>query len=136
MAKKAGGQGESIGGYFRKLFTENPKLLRTRSNSYVLGRWLEDHPGYREIPLNVKQNMANVKSVMRKKRRRRRALADQKLVAQGMQVKRIPSKGLEALEEQIDDCLTQAKNLDRESLAHVINHLRTARNQVVFIQGQ
>ena len=53
MAKKAGGQGESIGGYFRKLFVDNPKLLRTRSNSHVLGRWLEDHPGHREVPLNV-----------------------------------------------------------------------------------
>ncbi len=43
---------------------------------------------------------------------------------------------LESLELQIDDCLIQATNLDREGLAEVINHLRRARNAVVWKIGQ
>jgi hypothetical protein len=45
-------------------------------------------------------------------------------------------KGLEALEEQIDECLTFAKRLDREGLQDVIVLLRRARNAVVWKAGQ
>ena len=62
---------ENIGGYFRKVFKEKPKWLVTRSNEEVLGRWLSDHPGEREVPDRIKQNLANVKSVLRKKLRKR-----------------------------------------------------------------
>ena len=47
MAKKATGdatdsqgKGETVSGYFRKVFAENPKLLHSRSNSELLKRWL------------------------------------------------------------------------------------------------
>jgi len=43
---------------------------------------------------------------------------------------------LDALEEQIDECLTLAKNLDREGLANVIGLLRRARNEVVWKMGE
>ena len=43
---------------------------------------------------------------------------------------------LEMLEEQIDDCLTVAKNLDRTGLEEVIHHLRRARNKVVWKLGE
>jgi hypothetical protein len=43
---------------------------------------------------------------------------------------------LQPLEEQIDDCLSLAKHLDREGLAHVIQLLRRARNEVVWKLGQ
>jgi hypothetical protein len=46
------------------------------------------------------------------------------------------SRGLEQLGEQIDDCLTAAKVLDREGLEHVIRLLRQARNEVVWKLGQ
>ena len=58
MAKKATppetespkGDGESIQGYFRRIFKEKPKLLRERSNKPLLDRWLADHPGEKEVP--------------------------------------------------------------------------------------
>jgi hypothetical protein len=37
---------------------------------------------------------------------------------------------------QIDECLTMAKTLDRSGLEEVIHHLRRARNQVVWKQGE
>ena len=55
MAKKAtskSGEGESIQGYFRKIFRENPKLLRTRSNQELLDRWKADHPWEEEVPVS------------------------------------------------------------------------------------
>jgi hypothetical protein len=48
---------------------------------------------------------------------------------------RIAPKGLEALEEMIDDCLTVAKHMDREGLDDVIRLLRNARNAVVWKLG-
>jgi hypothetical protein len=48
---------------------------------------------------------------------------------------RIAPKGLEALEERIDDCLTVAKHMDREGLDDVIRLLRNARNAVVWKLG-
>jgi hypothetical protein len=43
---------------------------------------------------------------------------------------------LEQLEVLIDDCLSQAKLVDREGFADVIDHLRRARNAVVWKIGQ
>jgi hypothetical protein len=43
---------------------------------------------------------------------------------------------LEVLEEQIDDCLSFAKRLDKDGLADVIGLLRRARNGVVWMAGQ
>jgi DNA-binding MurR/RpiR family transcriptional regulator len=45
------------------------------------------------------------------------------------------AQGLEALEEQIDDCLTVAKHMDRDALDDVIRLLRNARNAVVWKLG-
>ena len=41
-------EGETISGYFRQVFKENPKWLEGRSNDEVLARWLKDHPGERK----------------------------------------------------------------------------------------
>jgi hypothetical protein len=46
------------------------------------------------------------------------------------------SSRLEHLEEQIDECLTAARSLDREGQEHVIRLLRQARNEVVWKLGQ
>jgi hypothetical protein len=134
MAKKrfrvAGG--ESIGGYFRKLYAEHPEWLRKRKNDPLYQRWLEDHPGYTEIPAQVKTNLANVKSVLKKKRKRGRRSQVEALGDGTRPAVRIPPRELAALEEQIDEGLSMAKNLDRAGLSKVIALLREARNQVVM----
>src|SRR5437868_3087363 len=63
---------DSIAGYFRKVFQENPKLLKGRSNDKLLERWLEDHQAYKEVPSDVKSSLANIKSVLRHKKRKRK----------------------------------------------------------------
>ena len=45
--------GETVSGYFRRIFKENPRLLKERSNDELLRRWLADHPGHREVPQKV-----------------------------------------------------------------------------------
>jgi hypothetical protein len=132
---------ETIAGYFRKVFRENPNLLRGRSNEELLRRWLADHPGEKEVPNRVKQSLSNIKSVLRKKRRKRKAKGQ---AAQAMTTAPKPTEGaskkavrsLEPLEEQIDDCLSLAKHLDREGLDSAIKLLRRARNEVVWKLGQ
>jgi hypothetical protein len=134
-------EGESISGYFRKVFEENPKFLTSRSNDELLKRWLADHPGEKEVPKNVKANLSNLKSVMRSKGRKKKAKAA--IAAASVPgAKKIASlthhskSKLELLEEQIDESLTAARFLDKEGLADVILHLRKARNAVVWKMGQ
>jgi hypothetical protein len=130
---------ETVSGYFRKVFAENPELLKTRSNEELLNRWLADHPGEKEVPKRVKQSLMNIKSILRKKGRKRgrrqEANSQAPAGAAPAPVKR-SSNRLEHLEEQIDECLTAARALDREGLVHVIRLLRQARNQVVWKLGQ
>jgi hypothetical protein len=134
---------ETSAGYFRNIFMENPKLLKTRSNEELIRRWLDDHPGETEVPDRVKIGLANAKSALRKKLRirgRRRKAAGAVVVAGApAKIGRPPgssSHRLEALEEHIDDCLTHAKNVDREGLDDIIKLLRRARNLVVWKIGQ
>lgn len=146
MAKKRStdNNGESISSYFRKVFEENPKLLRTRSNAELYARWLKDHPGETEVPEKVRQNLSNVKSVLRKKSRKKPGRpkkdsqsappADTAVGATSTVRKAV--RGLDSLEEQIDECLSMAKHLDRDGLADVIMLLRRARNEVVWKMGE
>ena len=131
---------ESIGGYFRKVFKEKPKLLVTRSNDEVLRRWLSDHPGEREVPDRIKQNLANVKSVLRKKLRKRgRPKGSVNAVSTtpaAAIANRVSAKNLEALEIRIDDVLGFARDMQAEELANVVTLLRRARNEVVWKLGQ
>ena len=130
MAKRKR-RGESISGYFRKIFEERPDLLHSKSNTELVDRWNADHPNK---PANerIRQNLANTKSVMRRKKRRggRKAAA-----AMGGGIAATGSR-LEILEEHIDDALSMAKHLDRQGLDSVIKHLRRARNEVVWKLGQ
>jgi hypothetical protein len=132
--------GEAIAGYFRKVFAETPKLLKMRSNAPLLERWLADHPGEKKVPQSVKNSLANLKSVLRsKKRKRRKAKAAGAEIAgspASPAVKKHKPSVLEALEEQIDDCLTAARSLDKEGFEEVIHLLRKARNAVVWMIGQ
>jgi hypothetical protein len=144
MAKKAAGtgtkEGGSIASYFKAIFKANPKLLNTRSNDELLQGWLADHPREKEVPERIKANLANVKSVLRKKKRRKPAKNTQPADAVAAAVAQKPAqtstRGFERLEEQIDDCLSTARILDREALHNVISLLRRARNAVVWKLGE
>jgi hypothetical protein len=135
---------ESVAGYFRKVFKENPKLLWGQSNQELLRRWLADHPGEKEVPDRVKWSLSNIKSVLRKKGRKRKAKAQpaQAITTAASPAEAMPTaakkavRSLEPLEEQIDDCLSLARHLDREGLDSVIKLLRRARNEVVWKLGQ
>src|SRR5438067_156504 len=112
MAKKKAARAGSVSGYFRKIFVERPDLLRKRSNDFLFQRWLEDHPGQKEIPLNVRQGLSNIKSSLRKKRKkggkRGRLSRAASAAANGVAPKtgRVPRTVLEKLEVQIDACLS------------------------------
>jgi hypothetical protein len=143
MAKKKSStsNGESISGYFRKVFKENPSWLGERSNDLLIARWKKDHPGTTDVPEKVRQGLANIKSVLRKANRKKPGRPKKDSLATGTGVTQaVPVvrkvKGLELLEEHIDDCLTLARNLDEGRLATVIAMLRRARNEVVWMQGQ
>lgn len=134
--------GESVSGYFRRVYEERPDLLTTRSNDETLLLWLRDHPGEKQVPERVKQILSNLKSVMRRKARPKRGRKPGVRLAAAVTAPPppastgLPRKGLQALEEHIDESLTLAKNLDREGLEGVITALRQARNEVVWKIGQ
>jgi hypothetical protein len=134
--RKSDQGGETVSGYFRRIFNENPKLLKGRSNEELLRRWLADHPGQKRVPDKIKYILANVKSVLRKKGRKKPKAEQPVAVVSEVARPKVAPRGLEALEEQIDECLSFAKRLDREGLADVIGLLRRARNAVVWKTGQ
>ena len=146
MAKKKSGTNpagakndpESVSGYFRRIFEANPKLLASRSNDELLQRWLADHPGSKEDSERLRQILSNVKSVLRKRGRKETAAAKPqgRLLTTRVAARETPLDKLEFLEERIDDCLTIAKLVDQEGLGSVIQHLRRARNEVVWKLGQ
>jgi len=138
----ADAKSEGVAPYFRPIFAANRRLLKTRSNKELLKLWLADHPGFAEVPTNVKSGLANLKSVLRKSMRSRRkqkadatATSVAKPAASPLLSKNRADSKLEHLEMLIDDCLTMAKVLDREGLDHVIKDLRRARNEVVWKLG-
>jgi hypothetical protein len=133
MAKRKSKRG-TVAGYFRQVFAAQPEWLKEKSNDPILAKYRIDHGMAVDAPIekSVKANLANLKSVLRKKSRRRgKAAAGGTAVASTRSGHR-----LEKLEELIDDCLTLAKNLDREALEHIISLLRRARNEVVWKIGE
>jgi hypothetical protein len=143
MAKRRKTSG-SVAGYFRQVFDAHPEWLKEKSNDPILAQYRVDHGMAADAPVekNVKANLANLKSVLRKKSRRRgrrAAVATNAAIAVMAAPVEIPTLGghpFEVLEEMIDDCLTQAKNLDRDALDDVISLLRRARNAVVWKIGE
>ena len=134
------GPGETVAGYFRRVFAEHPEWLAGKSNADVLTRWLADHPGHAEVSEKIKQNLANIKSVLRKqgrkKRGRRKKEQPAEATAAAVTAPRKSVRGLESLELAIDDCLTRARQMDKEGLGDVIGLLRQARNAVVWKMGK
>lgn len=134
-SKERGESNSSVMGYFRKIFTDRPDLLNTRSNDEVTRLWLLDHPEHTELPKSVRNSLANLKSLMRKKLRQNRLQMARMNHSDGKNHQH-PVKSLEVLESQIDDALTLARLLNREDLAHVVKLLHRARNEVVWKLGQ
>jgi hypothetical protein len=147
----SGPKAEGVAPYFRGIFLQHKKLLKTRSNKVVLQMWLADHPDYKEVPGNVKTGLANVKSNMRSnmhKYRGKKAAAEEAAAsAAGTALGSTKTSKLlslnaadnvmEQLEMLIDECLTLARNLDRKGkLENVIRALRIARNRVVWKLGE
>jgi hypothetical protein len=135
--------GGSVSGYFKALFKGNPGLLKSTSNVDNFARWLKDHPEEKEVPDRVKGILFIVKSMLRKKlgAKRGRPGHEAQPAVEGQtaavaSVRRPAIRGLESLEERIDDCLTLARGLDREGLEAVLDLLRKARNGVVVKQGR
>jgi hypothetical protein len=127
--------GETVSSYFRRVFAERPDLLNAGTNQEAYDCWLKDHPGHEEVPQRIRGILFNLKSVLRKKRRRRKAARrpeEEPLQATVI----LLGPNLETLEEAIDECLTQARALDRVGLEDVIGSLRRARNEVVRLIGQ
>jgi hypothetical protein len=137
MAK--GGRGrkrgnESVSGWFRNAFTQHPEWLRGRSNAAVMEQWQADHPG-QSFGASERNACNNVKSLMRKRQRRR----GRKPASEGggaVPAVRVSRSNLELLEEHIDDCMSMARTLDKIGLELVVKLLRRARNEVVWKQGQ
>jgi hypothetical protein len=142
MAKKKGA-GESISGYFRQLFRNNPDLLDHGKNDVILDQWKADHPG-QAVTDSVKNNMSNVKSNVRKefgkvKRRRRkgkRGTAGANGGAPAAPKVRTPIAHLERLEGAIDSCLSVARSQPNPNLEGAIKHLLTARRMITWEMGQ
>jgi hypothetical protein len=129
-------KGETTMGYFRPFFEENPSLLEGKSNEDLIDYWKRDHPGYSDRELKrARQNLANLKSTLRRKERDKRFAHRSAVPPSGAPAFDTPESefaGLETLEGKIDDCLMMAKSLDRTGLEDVIRHLRLARNEVVL----
>jgi hypothetical protein len=136
MAKTRGrrSSGESVSGYFRRILERRPDLINGSTNKMLLERWLKDHPEFSEVPNNVKFNLANLKSALRKKMRFQGVAASKN--ASATSTTTAPRHKLETLEEQIDDCMSAAKSVDREGLAEVIRLLKLARNKIVWKMGE
>jgi hypothetical protein len=138
MAKTRGRRkgGESVSGYFRRIIIAQPDLLDSKSNEVLLERWKVDH-NTTHVPNSVRSNLANLKSLLRKRRRKGLPLSARPVAQDfAMRQESTANGGLEALEEHIDESLTMARSLDRTGLEEVINLLRRARNKVVWKLGE
>ena len=137
MAKKSK-EGSSYS-YIKQLFLDHPELLKEKSNAAILARYRADHGLPEDAPVEKKviNNLANLKSVMRKLLRKKKVVKDA-VTTEGERRGR-PTKQasmLEQLEVQIDDVLSFAKGQNNEGLLPAIHLLRAARNKVVWLQGE
>jgi hypothetical protein len=138
MARKRRRKGqESVSGFFRQVFEEQPNLLNEKgSNAILMQRWDAAHPNQTTAARRrVMQNLSNVKSLLRHKRRRGKGRGGRPAVAV-MEPQAGGNNDLLNLELQIDECLTQARKMDSKGMEEVIHHLRHARNGVVWKLGE
>jgi hypothetical protein len=132
---------ESLSAYFRRQFETHRDWLEAGTNADVIEQWKRDNSGA-EYTKKIGQTLANIKSQLRKKhglikrRRRRRRTAEAVAEAPPVKRPRTPVAILERLEGLIDECLSYARAQNIDGFDEVINHLRYARNGVVWKLGQ
>jgi hypothetical protein len=137
------GNVESVSGYFRRLFADNPNWLQSGYNNEIRAQWHKDHPG-QEWTQKIQQSMSNVKSILRKRagigrhKRRRRGGVGEVSESVVTRPRGMTAAALERLEGMIDQCLSMARqqNGEGDTLDGVIKNLRAARNGVVWQLGQ
>jgi hypothetical protein len=136
MGRKKKSRG-STSAYFRDLFNEHPDWLQLTDNDQIYEHWKATHDG-KEMPKNIKQTMSTVKSRMRnpkkgKKRGRPGRKPKAAVAAAPPAPPRTAIREIEALERQIDDCLSTARAINVENIMDVIAPLRRARNNIVLM---
>jgi hypothetical protein len=114
--------------FFQQLFRERPYLLES-SNEEILEHWRDSNPG-KPIDQTVKAALYNVKSAMRSKG----GHAPKEVARSTTQSMARPE--LEQLEYLIDECLHMARQMQDRKLDDAIDHLRAARNRVVWEEGE
>jgi hypothetical protein len=131
----------SIRSYFKRVYEENPSLLKHKTNEEVYALWRADHPD-RELTASVQSGVSNIKSELRKSRRRgRRPNSEQETEISRTTIpvvsrrKSHDTSVLDSLEIMIDNALLHAYQYDAEGLSNVIQHLRLARNKVILALG-
>jgi hypothetical protein len=138
----SGGAGaENISQYWKNFFTKRPELLGVRSNDDAIAQWKADHNGH-SMSQSAHNGLTNVKSQMRgkmgvsvgkRKRGRPRKGAHAQAAAPAARVAKAPTKILEALEDQIDKCLTLISG--QEALGKIVQALKHARRLTIFEIG-
>jgi hypothetical protein len=141
MARRGPGRRgkDSASAWFRNIFAERPDWLEGKSNEEVRAKWIAEHPPHRTMPDKIQGTMANVKSLMRRKKREEgESGSGNKLAGRSPETAQAndASVALENLEVSIDDCLITAYNLDRDGLHEVIRLLRKARDTLVLKSGE
>lgn len=131
MAKHTAEQ-PSKSSYWRKLFDQNPRLVRLRSNSALRDQWEKDHPG-QKFDQSWSQSLSNVKSMLRHKHKKGgRPKAPANGQSAGPTPADLRAAALERLEGAVDHCLWSARQLDAAGLDRAIKHLHAARNEIVW----
>jgi hypothetical protein len=131
--------------FFRKLFTSYPQLLEQRDNTEIINFWKQENPG-QEFTNSIRGLLSNLKCVLRKQDGMARATARSAdishqstngngamKVRRNIMQQRQSAKSvavLEALEVQIDQCLTLIAANNCKDLQDVETQLRVARRQL------
>jgi hypothetical protein len=127
------GKPTTVMGQFRSILLANPQLIKKRSNARLIELYLQDFPGRKGLTKKEKGALANVKSHLRRKKRRKKAEELDGAAQAGRTVK-VKVGDLETLEFGIDDCYILARKLDPVGLGNVIRLLRKARNEIILKQ--
>jgi hypothetical protein len=132
---------KSTAAYWKRILEGHPELVDEQGSNQKLEQlWLADHPGQTAMPKTIRQNLANIKSTIRRKRREEEeekasARRKENKAANGVGGRPSARRSYEALELELDECLAQARVIDKDGLEKVIQHLRAARNELIRKQA-
>lgn len=125
-------KGPSLLGIFKEYFRANPDWQQRRTNEAIMEKFSKEHPAI-EVTPRVKQAMFNAKNQMKRGGggTSSKAAKVSEMRAEVAKPNRKPAGALQLLEDHVDDCLAMAKQIGREEIGDVINHLHRARNILV-----